>query len=172
MKNDSTTSLEILDLNIIPVPENELKKLGHVEMEINAVAPRTNWLKHNTLQEDNIWFYGEKLPLPPGTMHFSLAADPAVTWWKGLKLFDAPNGQVLNEVFTQDQNHGPNSIVHTSFGTSTSIYTAVLTLSKAKTFGIHTDMYNYYLNSYLSIPDIQRLQGCNHLYFRWMQDDL
>lgn len=174
MKSTNAPSLEIMDLNVTPVPEEELKKLAQPEVEVNAAVSlgRTKWLKMTTLQEDNIWFFGEKLQWPSGTFHFSLATEPAVTWWKGLTFFDYKQQQVLKEVSTQDNDHGPNKMIHTLFGTSSSLETTSLILSKAKVLGIHTDMYHYTLKSFLSLPDIQALHGCNHLAFLWMQDNL
>jgi hypothetical protein len=73
----------------------------------------------------------------PGQVQYVLTAGPNVTWWKGIRVTDKA-GKVLASDFTQDAKHRTAML---TVGKAAVTNGAYIIFSKAKTFGVHTDMY-------------------------------
>jgi hypothetical protein len=93
----------------------------------------------------------------PNEVEFQLESIPSVTWWKGLELC-ASNGRMMNQVETHDNDLGP----HSFSVLANDLVGARLTLAKAKTFGVHTGMYN--------LENLSGFQG-RSFQFLWQRDD-
>jgi hypothetical protein len=72
----------------------------------------------------------------PDEVDFILETAASITWWKEVQLRTLA-GTALIQVQTQDANHGPQQFTMPS----AALVGMRLMLSKAKIFGIHTDMY-------------------------------
>ncbi|XP_013422207.1 uncharacterized protein LOC106182103 isoform X5 [Lingula anatina] len=92
-------------------------------------------------------------------VRFTLALGPGVTWWKGLILFrkhERNKYQILTEL--QDDQHPVIVTIRRYM-----LEQNHLVFSKAKTFGIHTNMYH--------IEDAATaLKGGAHYAFTWVKD--
>jgi len=86
--------------------------------------------------EDNITTSFTAIP-QKDKVQFVLTAAPNVTWWKGVRVTDKA-GTVLVTDFTQDAKHRTAVL---SVGQAAVKKGAFVIFSKAKTFGVHTDMY-------------------------------
>lgn len=80
--------------------------------------------------------------IPANQVEICLGTAASVTWWKNLKVQDAPgfaeyNGAIYADLQTQDSNHGTVCQRVSTFTLSH----AFLVFGKAKLFGIHTDMF-------------------------------
>jgi hypothetical protein len=119
------------------------------------MADRIDWFSFPSLSDDQITI--AKSPLPDATMvEFTLILDPAITWWKELKFFDS-NNNVFAEVSNSDNGFGP----YTFSILAGNLDGSVLLISKAKTFGVHTGMYE--------IRDLASQAG-THITFTWVSD--
>lgn len=119
------------------------------------MADRIDWFSFPNLSDDQITV--SKSPLENATLvTFTLILDPAITWWKELKFFDK-NNNVLAEVSNTDNGFGP----YTFSILAGNLDGGVLLISKAKTFGIHTGMYE--------IRDLLSQAG-THITFTWVSD--
>jgi hypothetical protein len=101
--------------------------------------------------EDNdvIHLQIEKADNLRGKIEIVLKSSSNVTWWKGITVFKSlrdvsnrTNEVRLNHIATQDNDHGPKSIV---LNVSDLGDSAWLTFEKAKAFGAHTPMYKFSL---------------------------
>lgn len=82
------------------------------------------------------------LGVAANSIEICLRSSAQVTWWKELKVQDAPdfaeyNGAIYSDLSTQDTNHGPAC----QQVTTAALSHAFLVFSKAKFLGIHTDMF-------------------------------
>jgi len=119
------------------------------------MADRIDWFSFPNLSDDQITL--TKTALADATMvTFTLVLDPVITWWKELKFFDK-NNNVLAEVSNSDNGFGP----YTFSILAGNLDGAVLLISKAKTFGVHTGMYE--------IRDLMSQAG-SHITFTWVSD--
>ncbi len=109
----------------------------------------------NVSTEDTIRLYETPNAVAAGSMQVCLHSAGDVTWWKGIEARGFNNGK-LNEVHTQDTNHGANC---TTFSLQNVSY---VELMKAKAFGIHTDMYK------LSGPVLSQRSGYS-ITFDWIK---
>jgi len=93
----------------------------------------------------------------PNEVEFRLDTASSVTWWKALEL-RSQSGALMNQVETQDANHGPRRFSVPA----ANLVGARLTLAKAKAWGIHTGMYE--------IINLSTQKG-RSLQFLWQRDD-
>lgn len=70
-----------------------------------------------------------------GKIQFTLEDSPKITWWKGIKVFDAHNN-MISLVAMQDHDHGPDSTKE--FTTAQFSDVIRVELWKAKFLGVHT----------------------------------
>ena len=70
-----------------------------------------------------------------GSVQFTLEDSPSITWWKGIKVFDAQNN-MISLVAMQDKDHGPDSTKE--FATSQFGDVIKVELWKAKFLGVHS----------------------------------
>ena len=77
----------------------------------------------------------------PGTLTVALRSGPAISWWKGIKVFGNNSSFAIGLLETQDQSHGPITVTLSlrDFVPGQ----ARLEFWKAKAFGVHTDMVHY-----------------------------
>ena len=94
-----------------------------------------------------------------GYVQFSLSTASDVTWWKGIKVFNANNDNILL-LSTQDGDHGPDLSKNISVGSF--IDTIRVEIWKAKEFGIHRNVQTIFF----SLADCD---GKNTL-FHWLND--
>lgn len=83
----------------------------------------------------------EPKAVPADQLEIVLETPLNVTWWKEIKVYGYVRGRLvtLNSVASQDDDHGPKAmrLRLSQFGT----YPFSLGFSKAKAFGVHTEMY-------------------------------
>jgi hypothetical protein len=92
-----------------------------------------------------------------GAVELALELAPHKTWWKGVQLLDSTNGQVgFVEVQDGTKSAGPISAAAVDIETGGHIV-----LWKAKTFGVHTPMYE--------LAGIERIRG-KRVTFHWSVD--
>ena len=77
----------------------------------------------------------------PGTLTVVLRTGPAISWWKGIKVFGNNSWFAIGLLETQDRSHGPITV-------TLSLQDFVpgqarLEFWKAKLFGVHTDVAHY-----------------------------
>lgn len=118
-------------------------------------------------KNDDLIYYHEESNGNPNLIQVVLTTgtgqnypDQNVTWWKGAEVFDTYdyyNTILVSGAYTQDTNHGP-SVATLNLTRPANFY--CLTLSKAKTFGIHTQMYNFNLNG----------KAGKTIYIHWSRD--
>jgi hypothetical protein len=76
-----------------------------------------------------------QVPIGSDSVEFALEVAPAITWWKGLKIYDR-QGDMISLLATQDGDKGPKSsgpLTSARFGPQIEIE-----FLKAKAFGAHT----------------------------------
>lgn len=94
----------------------------------------------------------------PDSIEFVLTTPSGVTWWKGIRLVDRASGQVLGSEFTQDAKHTSGVLTLTA---DQAMRGASIVFSKAKTFGVHNDMYS------ASVPSDQKGRRVT---IHWLKD--
>jgi hypothetical protein len=101
-----------------------------------ANIPCIGWdqLSH-TPDGDHIGVSVVKLGDPKQIM-FRMTTTSNITWWKQIKFVDG-NGDALSQDYTQDNKHGTNTMIYYD----AQLNGASLVFSKAKAFGVHTDMF-------------------------------
>src|SRR3954454_18660508 len=108
-----------------------------VSTALTYAAP--NW---NFDHEDNV----QATYTPTGLndrVQFVLHAAPNITWWKQIRVVNAAGKTLPGEIdYTQDAKHYTTVVTVTKSQLEFDQYVGLkLVFSKAKTFGIHTDMY-------------------------------
>jgi hypothetical protein len=96
----------------------------------------------------------------PGTLTVVLRSGPAVSWWKGVKVFGNNSSFAIGLLETQDHAHGPSTVT-LDLGDFVPGQ-ARLEFWKAKAFGVHTDMAHYTFD-----PEPFAAQTLN---FSWLSD--
>jgi hypothetical protein len=121
-----------------------------------AGIPCIGWNQlDQTPDGDHIGLKARQLGDPKAIM-FQLTTPSAITWWKQIKFVDR-NGAALAQDFTQDAKHTTTILTfHAS-----QLDGASMVFSKAKTFGVHTDMYQ--------LCDLKGAEG-NLFVFNWDKD--
>jgi hypothetical protein len=123
----------------------------HVSGDIGLVEVNSEPLPDG----DHIWLVvGDPPYVPTGMLRVVLLTDPAVTWYKEIKAFDASQ-QPGQWIATQDSNHGPVEM------TLDLAHVKYLVFTKAKGIGIHTGMY--------ALSDLGNAGG-NLVTFTWQSD--
>jgi hypothetical protein len=121
-----------------------------------AGLPCIGWdqLSH-TPDGDHIGLRAKQLGDPKLIM-FQLTTPTNITWWKQIKFVDA-NGDTLSQAYTQDGRHASTTLSYYEG----QLEGASLVFSKAKAFGVHTDMFQ--------LCDLKPAAG--YLYtFNWDKD--
>jgi hypothetical protein len=95
-------------------------------------------LAGNTFQVDgNDGIIIRQVAIDPDSVEFALEVAPAITWWKGLKIYDRQGG-MISLLATQDDDKGPKAsgpLAVDRFGTRIEIE-----FLKAKLLGTHTEV--------------------------------
>jgi hypothetical protein len=76
-----------------------------------------------------------------GAVTVVLRSGPAISWWKGIKVFGNGSWNAIGLLETQDHAHGPSTAT-LDLGDFVGGQSR-LEFWKAKTFGVHTDVAHY-----------------------------
>jgi hypothetical protein len=92
----------------------------------------------------------------PRAIYFQLTTPSNITWWKQIKFVNG-SGDTLSQDYTQDGKHVTTTVVFYE----SQLNGASLVFSKAKAFGVHTDMFQ--------LCNLNEAKG-NLFIFNWDKD--